>query len=221
MPSSLTDGDEHGSAVSIDVPRSITGAWLGNGTAATTGAAFRYGRGPTGWGFSLKLAADSGAYGDGFGASVSVSGDCAIVGAPNRDVGAAANAGGSYIYCVPPPVPDFEIDIICCWQPPIPQPVVATIRYANKTDARVVASRRVEIVSASGTIVGSAAARSFVISPGDSTAERVIVPMTQRIERGRYELRVRWLDAGGERIDRAYFVPPGRNEAALGATRQR
>ena len=218
MPSSLTAGDEFGYAVSIDMPRAIAGAWLGNGTSETAGSAFRYGRGPAVWGFSLKLIANNGAYGDGFGASVSISGACAMVGAPNRDVSGATNVGASYIYCTPPPqVPEVEIDIICCWQPPIPQPVVATIRYRNAGTERIVASRRVELVSPSGQVSEDVVMRSLVLSPGDSTAERVVVPMRMPLERGRYELRLRWSDDTGERIERAYFVPPARNEAALGA----
>lgn len=218
MPSSLTAGDEFGYAVSIDMPRAIAGAWLGNGTSETAGSAFRYGRVAAGWGFSLKLIAEDGAYGDGFGASVSTSGDCAIVGAPNRDVSGETNVGASYIYCVPPPtLPEVEIDIICCWQPPSPQPVVATIRYRNAGTERIVARRRVELVSPRGHVSEGVAMRSLVFSPGDSTAERVVMPIQTPLERGRYELRLRWSDDTGERIERAYFEPPARNEAALGA----
>lgn len=222
MPSSLTPGDEFGYAVGIDMRRAIAGAWLGDGTAGTAGAAFRYGRGTAGWGFSLKLIANNGAYGDGFGASVSLSGACAMVGAPNRDVSGATNVGASYIYCTPPPqVQEPEIDIICCWQPPIPQPVVAIIRYRNVGQARIIATRRVELVSPSGKVSEGVALRSLILSPGDSTAERVVIPMQAPLENGRYELRLRWSDDAGERIERAHFVPPARNEAALGSVRPR
>ncbi|MGH7694632.1 MAG: hypothetical protein ACRENH_06610, partial [Gemmatimonadaceae bacterium] len=220
-PQSLTEGDGFGSSVSADFPRAIVGAYAGNGVEDLTGTSFLYQRGRRGWKFLFELLANNGGYGDAFGASVSMSGMCAIVGAPDRDVGGILK-GAAYIYCIPVPgLEEFEIDIICCWQPPIPEPVVATIRYRNNGRQSASGRARVQLVSPSGKASETASPDGLVIGPGESFEERVVVLMPQPVEPGRYELRVRWSDDTGERIERAYFAAPGRNQAALGAGRQR
>jgi hypothetical protein len=54
--------------------------------------------GPDAWGQATKLSADDGAELDGFGFSVSVSGDTAFVGALWADVGGAADQGAAYVF---------------------------------------------------------------------------------------------------------------------------
>lgn len=74
--------DKFGSAVAIDGDRIIVGApHDADLNGVETGAAYIYARRGGGWTETAKLVADDGADGDQFGATVSISGDRAVVGA--------------------------------------------------------------------------------------------------------------------------------------------
>jgi hypothetical protein len=91
------DGFGHSVALSGDT--AVMGAWhktvLGQ---ATAGAAYVFVRSGTAWASQQKLSLASPAAADAFGTSVAVSTDTALVGAPGRDVGTAANAGTTYVF---------------------------------------------------------------------------------------------------------------------------
>ena len=181
-----------------------------------------YFRDNTSWVAASMLAPQSTSFGATFGYAVSISGPCAVVGAPNRIVQNQTRVGGTYIYCdTVPGLSDFHFDIICCWQPPTatPQPVVATIQYRNGGTAQRIGRRRIELVTPNGRVMESVGARTIMLGPGESVSERVVMPLEPPLERGRHEVRLRWSDTTGERIERAYFVPPATNQAALGSRR--
>jgi hypothetical protein len=69
----------------------VIGATADNGGSGRTGAAHVFVRSGTTWTQQARLAAASGVAEDHFGASVSLSGDSALAGAPLRDVGAAVD----------------------------------------------------------------------------------------------------------------------------------
>ena len=98
-------GDYLGSSVSISGDGSTIAVGApGDGSGAGSVYVFTVPSG--GWASAagtIKLTASDGAAGDGFGSSVSISGDGStiIVGAHSNDVGAAADAGAAYVFTRP------------------------------------------------------------------------------------------------------------------------
>ncbi len=94
--------DWFGSSVGISGDRIVVGAFLDDvGANANQGSAYVYERnsgGANNWGEVKHLFAADGAAFDGFGQSVAVSGDTAVVGSYADDIGANANRGSAYIY---------------------------------------------------------------------------------------------------------------------------
>ncbi len=91
-------GDEFGLDVDIDKDHIIVGTWLYNDGP---GAAYIFERNTGGidnWGQVAGLTASDGATGDNFGASVTINGDFAAVGAPDTDIGGNTNQGSVYIF---------------------------------------------------------------------------------------------------------------------------
>ena len=62
------------------------------------GAAYVFTRTGTIWSQQAELTASDGAAGDGFGTSVALSGDTALVGAPGKTVGGQIAAGAAYVF---------------------------------------------------------------------------------------------------------------------------
>jgi uncharacterized repeat protein (TIGR01451 family) len=89
-------GDRFGFSVAISENTVVVGLW--DGAGADQGSAYVFVRTGTTWSQQQKLTAADGATGDSLGWSVAVSGDTAIVGAPNDDVGAYANQGSAYAF---------------------------------------------------------------------------------------------------------------------------
>jgi hypothetical protein len=96
-------GDEFGCAVAMDDDYAIVGAqnkriaYLGN-VFKQQGAAYIYYRNNGVWEQQDAIYASDGEDGDFFGASVSISGDYAVIGAWGDDIGAEANRGSIYIF---------------------------------------------------------------------------------------------------------------------------
>ena len=86
--------DEFGTSVSIDGDTAIVGAPKEDASGASAGAAYVFVRTGSSWSQQQKLIASDGEAGDQFGRSVSVDGDYAIVGAPEKNSG----QGFSYIF---------------------------------------------------------------------------------------------------------------------------
>ncbi len=78
-------GDYFGWSVSLDGNTAIIGAIADDDNGAQSGSAYIFTRGGTTWTQQAKLTASDGATGDSFGYSVSLSGETAIVGAPEDD----------------------------------------------------------------------------------------------------------------------------------------
>ena len=91
-------GDLFGRSVSVSGTRAIVGALGDNNNGVITGSAYVFEKGSSGaWTQASKLTASDAAANDGFGTSVSVSGDRAVVGALNAD-GAATDPGAAYVF---------------------------------------------------------------------------------------------------------------------------
>ena len=95
-------GDRFGWSVSVDGDTAIVGAALASvDSNAGQGAAYVFYRdqgGPDAWGQVTKLTPADGAVADLFGSSVSVSGDMAVVGARQADIGSSSNQGAAYVF---------------------------------------------------------------------------------------------------------------------------
>jgi hypothetical protein len=94
------DRDAFGCSVAISGDFLIVGAGVKHESGVETGAAYIFGRnqgGADNWGLIKRLRASDAAPYDGFGASVSISADYALVGATGKD-GTIPDIGGVYIF---------------------------------------------------------------------------------------------------------------------------
>jgi FG-GAP repeat len=90
--------DIFGVSVGISGDYAIVGASLADGTSLDQGAAYIFDRTGTTWEQRLKLIASDVGSLDGFGSSVAISGDYAMVGVANDDIGDTPNQGSVYIF---------------------------------------------------------------------------------------------------------------------------
>ena len=90
-------GDHFGYTVAIDGDYAIVGARDEDTGGTNAGAAYIFKRDGTAWTEQAKILASDIQASDGFGSSVAISGDYAIVGAPTEDTG-GSNAGAAYIF---------------------------------------------------------------------------------------------------------------------------
>ncbi len=91
--------DNFGIGVSISGDYAVVGANLDNvGANNDQGSAYIFHRVGTVWTQQAHLFASNGAAGDNFGASVGISGDYLVVGAPGDDVSTAADRGSAYFF---------------------------------------------------------------------------------------------------------------------------
>jgi hypothetical protein len=203
VPEDGDAGDNFGRAVAVDGPRLMIGAWLANGDTTTTGAAYFYRAGPDGWQFEDKRFRSNGHYGDGYGFSVDVSDDCAIVGAVNEHAGDVADIGAAYVYCnLPGALPPgwIDIDIICCVEIPDPiGPVIALTHLLNPGETTRLGRRWVEWQGEDGESIIITGAETVSIAPGETRDERHPVPANARRPG---ILLVHWQDEHGIRTDR-------------------
>jgi hypothetical protein len=94
------DYDYVGISVSISGDTIVVGASYGDGNWLDSGSAYVFSRdhgGADAWGQVAKLTASDGASGDGFGISVSISGDTVVIGAC-RDDDSGSSSGSAYIF---------------------------------------------------------------------------------------------------------------------------
>ena len=90
-------GDYFGSAVSVDGDTAIIGTPNDDDGGSGFGSAFVFVRSGTNWSAQRKLLAPDGGSDDGFGSSVAVEGDTAVVGAPADDDN-GADSGSAYVF---------------------------------------------------------------------------------------------------------------------------
>jgi hypothetical protein len=91
--------DLFGLSVAISGNTAVVGAYLDDiGANINQGSAYVFLRSVNSWSFQQKLIASDGAASDGFGSSVAISGDTAIVGSSFDDVGANSNQGSAYVF---------------------------------------------------------------------------------------------------------------------------
>jgi hypothetical protein len=88
-----------GTSVSIDGDQSIIGSYLNDDGGALSGSAYIFVRDGDNWNQQIKLTADDAAEGDRFGKSVSIDGNCAIVGASATDDN-GDYSGSAYIFTI-------------------------------------------------------------------------------------------------------------------------
>lgn len=202
-------GDNFGRSVAVDGPRIMIGAWLADGDTGTTGAAYLFRASLSDWQFGDKLFMSNGEYGDGFGFSVSVSADCAIVGAVNDEAGGFEQIGAAFIYCGLPGAapPGFTFEIICCVEIPDPLgPVVATTRIVNGSRGVRVGRRWVEWIDAQGMATVVTGPEAMTVAPDVAREERHVLPQGARLG-GRLVLH--WQDEQGVRSSATTLAPRG------------
>jgi hypothetical protein len=95
--SDLMQGADFGSSVALSGDTLVVGSYWADGVVAGTGAAYVFTRSGTTWTEQTKLVAFDGAYQDNFGASVALSGNTVIVGAP-RDTLVTSIEGSAYVF---------------------------------------------------------------------------------------------------------------------------
>ena len=92
-------GAELGTSVAVEGDTVVLGAPSQNTAGGVdAGAVFVYVRAGTTWTLQQQLQASDGAAGDLFGSAVAISGDTIVVGAPNDDTPAGADAGSAYVF---------------------------------------------------------------------------------------------------------------------------
>ncbi len=91
--------DAFGISVSISGDTAVVGAYTDDHAAgADAGSAYVFVRSGAIWTEQAKLIASDAAAGDGFGASVSISGDTVVIGAYTDDHAGGADAGSAYVF---------------------------------------------------------------------------------------------------------------------------
>ncbi len=95
--SNAAAGDRFGAAVAIDGNTAIVGAPLDDTTDSNAGSAYVFIRNGSTWSQQAHLTDSFIVAGDFFGGSVGVSGDTAIVGSPNDDLGFNLDAGSAWV----------------------------------------------------------------------------------------------------------------------------
>jgi hypothetical protein len=90
-------GDRFGSAVAIDGDVLVIGSPTDDDTGTNSGSAYFFGRVAGAWTQDFKLAKPNGTGGEIYGEVVALSGDLALLGAPNEDACDLANSGAAYL----------------------------------------------------------------------------------------------------------------------------
>jgi hypothetical protein len=90
--------DLFGSSVSLDGDSTLVGAACQEGCNLVQGAAYVFVRNGTAWSQQQELTSSDGAAFDNFGASVSLDGDTALVGAVRKTIGANPSQGAAYVF---------------------------------------------------------------------------------------------------------------------------
>ena len=96
--SGVTTPNEFGIAVSLDGTQALIGADIADVGGVYQGAAYRFTNSGGTWNQGVRLTARDGALGDVFGASTTLQGSTAVIGAPGRDVGGNVDQGAAYFY---------------------------------------------------------------------------------------------------------------------------
>ncbi len=95
----LGNSDLFGYSVAVSGDTAIVGAYSEDiGADAGIGAAYVFVRSGTTWSRQQKLTASDGAAADGFGISVAISGNTAVVGAYAVDISGVTNRGAAYVF---------------------------------------------------------------------------------------------------------------------------
>lgn len=92
------DGDEFGYAVSINGDTALVGAPKVDDAGSNSGAVYVFVRQSARWNQQAKLSAKDAARSDGFGQSVALLGNTAIIGAPQSEHGGVRFAGAAYVF---------------------------------------------------------------------------------------------------------------------------
>ncbi|MFT3771417.1 MAG: MYXO-CTERM sorting domain-containing protein [Minicystis sp.] len=98
VASTPTSQMKFGCSVAIEGNTVLVGALGSDGAVATTGAAYVFTGSGSLWTEQAKLTAGGGAANDGFGASVALSGETALIGASGVDIAGQSNVGAAYVF---------------------------------------------------------------------------------------------------------------------------
>ncbi len=102
LASDGSNDDRFGYSVAISGDVAVVGAWQDNDNGFLSGSAYLFRREGTAWVEEAKLPASDGAPSDGFGVSIAMSDDVAVVGAVDR---LTAPPDSAYVYRLPEPSP--------------------------------------------------------------------------------------------------------------------
>ncbi|MEI9938955.1 MAG: FG-GAP repeat protein [Pseudomonadota bacterium] len=91
-------GDSFGYAVALSGDTAVVGAYLADGAAADSGAAYVFARSGSGWTQQAKLVASDAAASDHLAASVAISGKVVLLGAPLKKSESASEVGAAYTF---------------------------------------------------------------------------------------------------------------------------
>ncbi|HQR35805.1 MAG TPA: hypothetical protein PLK30_23985, partial [Blastocatellia bacterium] len=92
------DFDLFGYAVALDGNTALIGAPYDEVTHTDQGSVYVFVRSGTNWTLQQKLFANDGQPGDKFGSAVAISGDTALIGAPESDAGTDTEIGSAYVF---------------------------------------------------------------------------------------------------------------------------
>jgi predicted amidohydrolase len=98
LPPDPAEKQQFGTAVSVAGDTAVVGAPLDQENGPESGAAYVFVRSGTTWTEEQKLLAADGAVNDVLGASVSISADTVVVGAPSADTAGGTDAGAAYVF---------------------------------------------------------------------------------------------------------------------------
>ena len=154
---------------------------------------------------------------EGFGSSLSVSGDCALAGAP-KDSENGSDAGAVWAICVIPQLlAQVDLDIICCERIPdyTTGPVEFEIRWENVTALSTSVQRAVRLTRPDGSQVDLVDVEQVDLDPGTRLVEPFEIDLTPYVEGagaeadGDYALVLAWTDAEGTELEEIEFFSVG------------
>jgi uncharacterized repeat protein (TIGR02543 family) len=170
-------GDEFGYFVSISGDYAIVGAdQYYSGYDSGNGKAYIFKRDGTGWSQQQKLTALDGAAGDWFGFPVSISGDCAIVGAP-RDDDMGTDSGSAYIFVFGPPA-EYTLTVNITGSGTVAKnPEKATYHYGDVVELTANPNTGWQFSAWSGDLTGSENPKTITID-GSKTVTATFTQIT-------------------------------------------
>jgi len=200
--------DRLGAAVAADSSHYVVTAPFEDGPVALSGATHVKTQGGSVYDLATEHSIAPASY-EYFGSSVSLSGACHIVGAPDN-VQPGSGPGAAYIFCNPgTPIYKVDFDILCCVQIPdfTTGPVEGEVVFENLGAAAPEnVSYWVDLMRPGSVVESVVGATDTVVDPG---ALLLVEPSTEIMAGdpfGDYALVVHWIDGNGEHSEAIGFT---------------